>query len=158
MAIQRLTACPVVSVFASRTVGTKLTRTERATFTQHRKVNVDELLEVVTRAYKYQRVNPAVQTPQHRSTNQDSPARYSLNPTERKAVTIDHLIMAAGADVHHISGVIQEERSRIGGYEAGLLAYTNAPAVVSKAIAHALTPEGHKDRNMLLRIAGVIPL
>ena len=59
MAIQRLTACPVVSVFAS-TVGTKLTRMERATFTQHRKVNVDELLEVVTRAYKYQRVNPAV--------------------------------------------------------------------------------------------------
>ena len=37
----------------------------------------------------------------------------TLNSTERKAVTIDYLILAAGVDVHHISGVIQEERSRL---------------------------------------------
>ena len=81
----------------------------------------------------------------------------SLNATECKAVTIDYLIMAAKADVHHISGVIQEERSRIGGYEAGLLVYVNGPDVTRKAIEHALTPEGYKDRELILRIAGVIP-
>lgn len=82
---------------------------------------------------------------------------YSLNATERKAVTIDYLIMAAGADVHHVSGLIQEGLSRATECEAGLLAYTNLPAVVDKAIEYALTPEGYKDRHMLLRIAGAIP-
>jgi hypothetical protein len=81
----------------------------------------------------------------------------ALNPTERKAVTIDYLLMAGRADVHHVSGVIQEWMSRLRGIEAGLLASVNAPDVTQKAIEHALTPEGHKDRHMLLRIAGVIP-
>ena len=41
-------------------------------------------------------------------------ARFdSLNSTERKAVTIDYLIMATGVDVHHVWGVIQEELSRM---------------------------------------------
>jgi hypothetical protein len=82
---------------------------------------------------------------------------YSVNATERKAVTIDYLIVAAGADVHHISGVIQEELSRATEAEAGLLAYMNAPEVTRKAIEHALTPEGHEDRELVLRIAGVVP-
>src|ERR1039458_10693599 len=51
-----------------------------------------------------------------------------LNATERKAVTIDHLILAAGADVHHVSGLIQEWLSRLRGIEPGRLAYTNSPA------------------------------
>ncbi|MGO9325218.1 MAG: hypothetical protein ACLP07_11715 [Terracidiphilus sp.] len=77
---------------------------------------------------------------------------HSLNPTERKAVTIDYLVMAAGANVHHVSGLIQEGMSRATESEASLLAYMNAPAVVGKAIEQALTPEGHGDREMLLRM------
>ena len=79
---------------------------------------------------------------------------HSLNPTERKAVTIDYLVMAAGADVHRVSGLIQEGMSRATESEASLLAYMNAPAVVGKAIEQALTPEGHGDREMLLRMMG----
>jgi hypothetical protein len=82
----------------------------------------------------------------------------SLNATERKAVTIDYLIMAAGADVHHVSGVIQEMLSRIRGVEAGLLAYMDAPNVMKRAIKHALTPDGHKDRKLVLQAAGVVPM
>jgi hypothetical protein len=83
---------------------------------------------------------------------------YSLNSaTERKAVTIDHLIMAADADVHHVSGLIQEGVSRVTEIEAGLLIYSNAPDVTRKAIERALTPEGHKDRELVLRIAEVVP-
>jgi hypothetical protein len=82
---------------------------------------------------------------------------YSLNATERKAVTIDYLIMAAGANVHHVSGLIQEGLSRATECEATLLACTNAPDVTRKAIEHALTPEGHEDRELVLRIAEVVP-
>jgi hypothetical protein len=82
---------------------------------------------------------------------------YSLNATERKAVTIDYLIMAAGTDVHHVSGLIQEGVSRATETEASLLVYMKAPDVTRKAIERALTPEGHKDRELLLRIAEVVP-
>jgi hypothetical protein len=83
---------------------------------------------------------------------------YSLkNATERKAVTIDYLIMAAGADVHHVSGLIQEGLSRATECEATLLVCTNGPDVTRKAIEHALTPEGHEDRELVLRIAEVVP-
>ena len=82
----------------------------------------------------------------------------SLNATERKAVTIDYLIMAAGVDVHHISGVVQEELSRVEGTRAGLLACRDAPCVIQKAIERALTPDGYKDARMLLQIVGVLPM
>jgi hypothetical protein len=82
----------------------------------------------------------------------------SLNATERKAVTIDYLIMAAGADVHHVSGVIQEAVSRIRGVEAGLLAYMDAPKVMKKTVEHALTPDGYQDRRLILETVGVASL
>jgi hypothetical protein len=81
----------------------------------------------------------------------------SLNATERKAVTIDYLIMAAGADVHHISGVVQEELSRVRGIEAGFLACMDGPNVMRKTIEHAMTPKGQKDRELVLRIVGFLP-
>jgi hypothetical protein len=83
---------------------------------------------------------------------------HSLNATERKAVTIDYLILAAGADVHHVSGMIQEGVSRLTDAEAGLLVYMNAPDVARKVIEHALTPEGHEDRELVLRMAGALGL
>ena len=55
----------------------------------------------------------------------------ALNATERKAVTIDYLILAAGADVHHISGVVQEEVSRLRGFETSLLLSSAMPEVAS---------------------------
>ena len=83
---------------------------------------------------------------------------YSLtSATERKAVTIDYLIMAAGADVHHVSGMIQEGVSRATETEASMLVYMNAPDVARRAIQHALTPEGYQDRKLLLQIAEVVP-
>jgi hypothetical protein len=85
-------------------------------------------------------------------------ARFdSLNSTERKAVTIDYLIMAAGADVHHIWGVIQEELSRMGGLVSGLAASVNSLRVVKKTIENALTPGGHEDRKLFFQIAGSLP-
>jgi hypothetical protein len=33
----------------------------------------------------------------------------------------------------------------------------NAPDVTGKAIEHALTPDGHQDRELVLRIAGAVP-
>lgn len=82
---------------------------------------------------------------------------HSLNATERKAVTIDYLILAADADVHHVSGLIQEGMSRSTGDLAMVLSCASAPEVAKKAIERALTPEGHKDRELILRIMGVLP-
>ncbi len=78
------------------------------------------------------------------------------NATERKAVSIDHLILAAGADVHHVWGVIQEELSRASEAESMLLACTNAPDVTRKSVEYALKPGGHEDRELLLRIVGAV--
>jgi len=78
------------------------------------------------------------------------------NATERKAITIDYLVMAAGADVHHVWGVIQEQLSRTAEMQTTLLACTSAPDVTRKAIEYALTPGGHEDRKLLLRFVGAI--
>jgi hypothetical protein len=77
---------------------------------------------------------------------------YSLNSaTERKAVTIDYLILAVGADVHQVWGLIQEGVSRRSEAEAGLLVAMNAPDVTRKAIECAMTADGHQDREFVLR-------
>jgi hypothetical protein len=80
---------------------------------------------------------------------------YTLNTaTERKDVTIDYLIMAAGADDHQVWGLIQEGVSRRSEDETRLLVAVHAPDVTRKAIEYALTPNGFKDRELVLRIAG----
>lgn len=85
-------------------------------------------------------------------------ARYdSLNSTERKAVTIDYLIMATGADVHHIWGVIQEELSRMDGLVVAMAASQKSLGVLKKTVENALTPGGHEDRKLFFQIAGNIP-
>jgi hypothetical protein len=84
---------------------------------------------------------------------------YSLNTaTERKAVTIDYLIMAADADVHQVWGLIQEGVSRCSEAETRLLVAMNAPDVTRKAIERAKTRDGHKDRELVFRIMGVLPV
>lgn len=81
-----------------------------------------------------------------------------LNATERKAVTIDYLIMAAGADVHHVSGLIQEGVSRVREAQAMLLVCESALDVTKKAIERAKTPEDYKDSELVFRIMGVLPV
>lgn len=81
----------------------------------------------------------------------------SLNATERKAVTIDYLILAAGADVHQVSGLIQEGASRVSEAQSTLLACASAPDVMKRAIERALTAEGHQDRKLVLQAARVVP-
>jgi hypothetical protein len=83
---------------------------------------------------------------------------YGLNATERKAVTIDYLILAAGADLHHVSGLIQEGVSRVRETHATLLVCKNAPDVTKKVIERAMTPGGHKDRELVFRIMGLLPV
>ncbi len=78
---------------------------------------------------------------------------YSLNnATERKAVTIDYLILAAGADVHQVWGLIQEGASRRSAAETGLLVAVNEPDVVRSATQYAKTPDGYKDRELILQL------
>ena len=85
-------------------------------------------------------------------------ARYdSLCSTERKAVTIDYLILATGADAHHIWGMINEELSRLEGWTATLAASVNAVRVVEKTVESALTPGGHEDRKLFFQITGDLP-
>jgi hypothetical protein len=79
----------------------------------------------------------------------------SLNATERKAVSIDYLVLAAGADPHHIWGCIQEELSRVQGMGAGVFACMDALKVTRE---RALTPDGYQDRRLLFQIAGVLPM
>lgn len=75
---------------------------------------------------------------------------HRLNATERKAVTIDYLVLAARADVHRILGCISAEQYRV----AGVLACMDALKVMRD---RALTPDGYQDRRLLFQIAGVLP-
>jgi hypothetical protein len=82
----------------------------------------------------------------------------SLNATERKAVTIDYLVMAARADIHHVWGLIQEELSRVTDTRAMLMTSMSVSDVIETAIESALTPEGHHDRKLVLQAAQVFPI
>lgn len=77
----------------------------------------------------------------------------ALNATERKAVTIDYLILAAGADMHHVWGVIQEEVSRIQGMLVANLIFMAAPKVTDVLIRDALKPDGIKAQQLLYDLA-----
>jgi hypothetical protein len=83
---------------------------------------------------------------------------HSLNATERRAVSIDHLVLAAGADVHHVWGLIQEELSRVTDTRAMLMTSMRASDVIETAIESALTPEGHHDRELVMQAARVFPI
>ena len=78
----------------------------------------------------------------------------SLNTTERKAVTIDYLIMSAGLDAAHIWGCVNAELYRA----AGRLACLAAPKVVRKLVESALKPNGYQDRRLLFQVGGVLPV
>jgi hypothetical protein len=75
--------------------------------------------------------------------------RSLKNATERKAVTIDYLVMAAGADVHHVSGVIQEEVSRMCGIKMGVLAHG---VVLDALIKRARKPDGLQAQRTLFEL------
>ena len=72
-------------------------------------------------------------------------------------MTIDYLIMATGADVHHIWGVIQEELSRMDGLVTAMEASQKSLGVLKKTVENALTTGGHEDRKLFFQIAGNIP-
>jgi hypothetical protein len=79
---------------------------------------------------------------------------HRLNATERKAVNLDHLIMAAEADPAHIWGCINAELYR----EAVVLACMNASKVVQAVIDRALKPDGYQDQKLVLQMAGLLPV
>jgi len=79
---------------------------------------------------------------------------HRLNRTERKAVTIDYLMLASGADLHHIWGCIQEELSRA----AGIVICEALPEMLRKAIERAKGPDGYRDCYLLLQMAGLLPV
>jgi hypothetical protein len=76
----------------------------------------------------------------------------ALNATERKAVTIDYLILAAGADMHHVWGVIQEEVSRVQGMLVGNMVCMAAPQVTGVLIQGALKSDGIKAQQLLFKL------
>ena len=79
---------------------------------------------------------------------------HRLNATERRAVTIDYLVLAAGADPAHVLGCVGAEVYRM----AGILACMDAPTVVRKLVERALTPDGYQDRKLLFQMAGILPM
>ena len=83
---------------------------------------------------------------------------HSLNATERKAVTIDYLILAAGADPPHIWGCLNEELYRVRGMEASLLVSLALPDAMRVTIREAKKPKGHPAREHLFKAAGILPV
>ena len=82
----------------------------------------------------------------------------SLNSTERRAMTVDYLVMAAGADIHRVWGLIQEELSRVTDTRAMLMTSMSVSDVIETAIESAPTPDGHYDRKLVLQAARMFPI
>ena len=83
---------------------------------------------------------------------------HSLNATERKAVTIDYLILAAGADPPHIWGCLNEELYRVRGMEASLLVCLALPDAMRVTVREARKAQGHSAREHLFKAAGILPV
>lgn len=87
----------------------------------------------------------------------------SLMPTERKAITIDHLCAAAkdkegnSIDPSRCLGIITEQMFSHKVSVTNLLAAANAPKVMEKSIRFAGMRDGYQDRKMLLQTVGVAP-
>jgi len=79
---------------------------------------------------------------------------HRLNATERKAVTLDYLALAAGADSAHVLGCVGAEVYRM----AGTLARMDAPTVVRRLVERALMPDGYQDRRLFFQMAGLLPV
>jgi hypothetical protein len=77
---------------------------------------------------------------------------FSLNVTERRAVTIDYLILAADADAHQVAGLISEGVSRFSGGLAVAQACMSLPELTRRAINCAMRSEGFRDRELLFRM------
>jgi hypothetical protein len=83
---------------------------------------------------------------------------WALPQPQRKEVTIDHLIAAAGVDHIKVLGSLTEELYRIKSEVATLIAAVESPDTMRATAAYAQQPKGHQDRKMLLQTARVAPV
>jgi hypothetical protein len=81
-----------------------------------------------------------------------------LSPSERKAVTIDHLIAATGIDVYSAMGAIVEATTREGANVSMLIAAVAHPQVMEKTVKFAMRADGFADRQLLHRSMSTTPV
>jgi hypothetical protein len=82
-----------------------------------------------------------------------------LAPVERKAVTVDHLIAAAGVDFHAVFGALSEQVSKLHSGVAEMLAAVASPDMVRAAKRFGnLLPDNNADRKMILQATKVVPV
>lgn len=81
-----------------------------------------------------------------------------LSISERKAITLDHLLAATGIDVHAAMGAIVESISRQGASISTLIIAAAHPKVTEKTIQFAQRVDGFQDRKLLHQSIGTTPV
>jgi hypothetical protein len=80
-----------------------------------------------------------------------------MKPPLQKAVDLDALCEAHGADPTHFISIVGEAQMRFRDNASVILAALSLPSVVQKSIDMALIDEGVKDREMLFQHSGLLP-
>ncbi len=81
-----------------------------------------------------------------------------MKPALQKSVDLDLLCELHGIDPARFIAIGGEAGRRFRDDASVLIAAINMPAVVAASVKRALTPEGIRDRRMLLEHAGLLPV
>jgi len=81
-----------------------------------------------------------------------------LSKSEQKAITIDHLIAAAGVDASAALALVIEEAHRSSAAVSGLMMAASHPSVTASTIKFAKQVEGFQDRKLLHSSMNTTPI
>ncbi len=81
-----------------------------------------------------------------------------MKPPLQNAADLDALCEAHGVAPAHFIGVVGEAEVRFRNNFSILIAALNMPAIVAASAKRALTPNGFRDRKMLMEHAGFLPV
>ncbi len=85
-------------------------------------------------------------------------AYESLPGPQRAAVSIDEICVRYDIDPLHFIGVVGEAVKKYGQNAAIVIASLSFPDVVSRSVKQALTKDGFKDREALMKNQGFVPI
>lgn len=81
-----------------------------------------------------------------------------MKPPLQNAVDLDALCEAHGVDPAHFISVVGEAEMRFGDNASVLIAAISMPAIVERCVHYAKKKKGFKDRELLMKHAGFLPL
>lgn len=81
-----------------------------------------------------------------------------LSPSDQEKVPLEQICAAVGISAAEFVGELARGAYRWNMDVSTLIAMVSQPAIIDKMTEFAMEPDGHKDREMLLKSSGFLPL